>query len=126
MEYACVVWDPYTHKSVKALEQVQAFTRKMVSHRWDAGYEELLELLNIPSLQERRIHLKLGLLYKIIHGLCYFPDEVFTFRPNLATQQDYESTDTTTAICSYFIIHSYLTLSHCGTHCHIAKLLLPH
>ena len=83
MEYACVVWDPYTHKSVKALEQVQAFACKMVSHRWDAGYEELLELLNIPSLQERRIHLKLGLLYKIIHGLCYFPDEVFTFRPNL-------------------------------------------
>ena len=40
-------------------------------------------MLNIPSLQERRIHHKLGLLYKIIHGLCYFPDEVFTFRPNL-------------------------------------------
>ena len=32
MEYACVVWDPYTHKSVKALEQVQAFACKMVSH----------------------------------------------------------------------------------------------
>ena len=50
MEYACVVWDPYTHKSVKALEQVQAFVCKMVSHQSDAGYEELLELLNIPSL----------------------------------------------------------------------------
>ena len=83
MEYACVVWDLYPKKSVKALEQVQAFTCKMMSHRWDAGCEELLELLNIPSFQERRIHLKLGLLYKIIHGLCYFPDEVFIFGPNL-------------------------------------------
>jgi len=42
----------------------------------------LPELLNIPSLQERRIHLKLGLLYKIIHSLCYFPDDIFEFRPN--------------------------------------------
>ena len=67
MEYACVVWDPYTHKNIKSLEQVQAFACKLASRRWDAGYEELLELLNIPSLQERRIHLKLGLLYKIIH-----------------------------------------------------------
>ena len=54
-----------------------------MSHRWMLGTkEELLELLNIPSLQERRIHLKLGLLYKIIRGL-YFPDEVLTFKPNL-------------------------------------------
>ena len=86
MEYACVVWDPYTHKNIKALEQVQAFACKLASRRWDAGYEELLELLSIPSLQERRIHLKLGLLYKIIHSLCYFPDNIFEFRPNHHTR----------------------------------------
>ncbi len=81
MEYACVVWDPYTNKAVKSLEQVQAFACRLATHRWDAGYEELLELLNIPSLEERRIHLKLGLLYKIIHNLCYFPDDIFESRP---------------------------------------------
>ena len=32
MEYACVVWDPYTQKSVKAPEHVQAFACKMMSH----------------------------------------------------------------------------------------------
>ena len=41
------------------------------------------EILIIVSVRERKIHLKLGLLYKIIHGLCYFTYEVFTFRPNL-------------------------------------------
>ena len=82
MEYACVVWDPYTHRGVKSLEQVQAFACKLATRQWDAGYEELLELLNIPSLQGRRIHLKLGLLYKIVHNLCYFPDDIFEFRPN--------------------------------------------
>jgi len=86
MEYACVVWDPYTHKNIKSLEQVQAFACKLASRRWDAGYEELLELLSIPSLQERRIHLKLGLLYKIIHSLCYFPENIFEFRPNHHTR----------------------------------------
>jgi len=61
MKYACVVWDPYTHKNIKSLEQFQAFACKLALRRWDAGYEELFELLNIPSLQERRIHLKVAL-----------------------------------------------------------------
>ena len=57
-----------TRKKVLKPLKVQAFACKMVLRRWDAGYEELLELLNIPSLQERRIYLKLGLIYKIIHA----------------------------------------------------------
>ena len=43
--------------------------------QWDASYQELLvnELFELQPLEQRRLHLKLGLLFKILHQLCYFP-----------------------------------------------------
>ena len=59
------------------LEAVQKFALKLVSHLWDTSYEELLRLVDVPMLGERRLHLKLAHVYKIVHGLCYFPEDVF-------------------------------------------------
>ena len=73
LEYACQVWDPHLIRDKHKLESVQKFGLKFAARRWDAGYNELLDLFNLPTLEERRIHLKLGLLFKIIHNLCYFP-----------------------------------------------------
>ena len=77
LEYASQLWDPHTQNDMDKLEAVQKFALKLVSHRWDAGYEELLGLVNVPRLSERRLHLKLAQVYKIIHGLCYFPKGIF-------------------------------------------------
>ena len=77
LEYASQLWDPYTQNDMDKLEAVQKFALKLVSHRWDASYEELLRLVNVPKLSERRLHLKLAQVYKIIHGLCYFPEDIF-------------------------------------------------
>ena len=41
------------------------------------GYEELLNIANLPRLSERRLHLKLTEVFKIVHGLCYFPEDIF-------------------------------------------------
>ena len=71
--YACQVWDPQLIRDKCKLESVQKFGFKFAARQWDAGYNELLDLFNLPTLEERRIHLKLGLLFKIIHNLCYFP-----------------------------------------------------
>ena len=49
---ACVVWDPYTHKNIKSLEQVQAFACKLALRRWDAGYEELLGYLTFQVFKK--------------------------------------------------------------------------
>ena len=49
---------------------------KLVSHRWDTSYKELLRLVDVPMLGERRLHLKLAHMYKVVHGLCYFPEDV--------------------------------------------------
>jgi hypothetical protein len=64
------------------LEDVQKFGCKLAAHQWDSGYQELLDLFELPSFEDRRLHLKLGLMLKIIHHLCYFPN-IPEFRTNV-------------------------------------------
>ena len=63
LEYSCAVWNPYTLKDKKNIEQVQKFACKVASKHWDAGYEDLLELVGLPPLEQRRIYLKLCLIF---------------------------------------------------------------
>ena len=77
LEYACQLWDPHSQNDVNRLESVQRFALKLISHRWDASYEELITLTNLSN---RRLHLKLAQIYKIVHGLCYFPEDIFNIQ----------------------------------------------
>ena len=61
-------------KDKKNLEDVQKFGLRLAVHQWDSNCQDLLELFQLPTLEEHRLELKLGLLFKIIHNLCYFPD----------------------------------------------------
>jgi len=61
---------------------LQKFACKLASHQWDSSYLDLLQLYQLPSLEERKLHLKLGLMFKIIHNLCYYPD-IPCFRDNI-------------------------------------------
>ena len=77
LQYAAQLWDPYTHRDVNRLEAVQRFALRIISHQWDATYEDLLSIVQCQKLEERRLKLKLTQVYKIAHGLCYFPDNIF-------------------------------------------------
>ena len=63
LEYACPVWDPHLVKDRKFLENVQKFGCKLAAHQWDSGYQDLLDLFELPSLEQQRLHLKLGLKF---------------------------------------------------------------
>ena len=52
----------------------------MATHNWKANYQELQSLIDIPTLERRRLELKLGHLFKIVHNLCFFPQGVFELR----------------------------------------------
>ena len=75
-EYATPVWDPHLQRNIQLLERTQKFACRMCTKAWDTGYEELLETLNLPSLSNRRLFLKLCTVFQIIHNLCYFPPDV--------------------------------------------------
>ena len=81
LEYACHVWAPHTYRDTNALESVQKFACRMMSHRWSgATYEDLLTITNLPTLERRRLELRLCHLFKIIHNLVYFPSNVIVHR----------------------------------------------
>ena len=55
--------------------------KKKMSHRWSGDtYEDLLIITNLPTLERRRLELKLCHLFKIIHNLVYFPSNVIVHR----------------------------------------------
>lgn len=80
LEYACQVWDPHLAGDKKAIESVQKFALKLATAKWDKSYNELLDLAELKPLEDRRAELKLGLLYKILNDLCFFPDGSWEFR----------------------------------------------
>ena len=82
LEYATQLWDPYAQRDIYELESVQKFALKLVTHQWDSSYDDLLSLVNVPKLSVRRLNLKLAQVFKIVHGLCYFPDNIFRMQPS--------------------------------------------
>ena len=82
LEYAAQLWDPYAQRDICKLGSVQKFALKLVTHQWDSSYDELLSLVNVPKLSVRRQNLKLAQVFKIVHGLCYFPENIFRMQPS--------------------------------------------
>ena len=92
LEYACQIWDPHLAKDKKLMEDVQKFGCRVAAHQWDSCYHDLLELFELQTLEECRLHLKLGLMYKIVHNLCYFPStpEFRNTFPGLRSQHPFQ------------------------------------
>ena len=67
---------PTLEKDQDLFESTQTFACKMITRKWDKGYDELLNMTNLPSLADRRLYLKLCSLYKIVHNLFYFPSNI--------------------------------------------------
>ena len=83
LEYGCQVWNPHLVKDKEALENVQKFACRIATAHWDENYEMLLQFLDVQPLQERRIHARLGLLYRILYKLSHFPEGTFELRKNV-------------------------------------------
>ena len=76
LDYASAIWYPHVKKDKIALENVQKFACRMATRSWDSSYQDLLDLVDLPSLECRRLETRLCFLYKIIYKLCY--DVFFT------------------------------------------------
>ena len=66
----------HTWEKQDLFESTQKCACKMTIRKWGKGYDELLNMTNLPSLADRRLYLKLCSLYKIVHNLSYFPPNI--------------------------------------------------
>ena len=64
LEYASTVWSPYTNSSIYKLEMVQRRAARFITNNYSpwASVTEILDHLNLPTLEQRRNNLKLVMM----------------------------------------------------------------
>ena len=69
LEYAAVVWSPHLKKHIVKLERVQRKATKLIPSLRNLPYEERLNMLKLPSLEQRRERGDLITMYKGVKGI---------------------------------------------------------
>ena len=75
LEYASSVWDPHTTACINTLKMVQRRSARFVMNDWGkkSSVTEMLNQLGWQTLQQRRLHNKLVMMYRITHHLIAIP-----------------------------------------------------
>ena len=68
LEYCIQAWSPYLRKDIDTLEKVQRRATKLVPDLRDLPYEHRLLMLDLPTLEARRVRGDMLETYKILHG----------------------------------------------------------
>ena len=73
LEYGSIVWDPYYVKDINRIEKIQRQAVHFVSGDY-ATHEhgcisKMLNNQDLPSLQDRRMVVRLTFFYKVVEGL---------------------------------------------------------
>jgi hypothetical protein len=73
MEYAATMWNPYIKGDINKLERIQnraiRFVKKDYKSRETGAITRIREDLELDTLEERRLSLRLILMYKVVGGL---------------------------------------------------------
>ena len=69
LEYASIIWDPHTASNIHKLGTVQRRSARHIMHNYSrhASVTTVLQHLDLPTLQQRRQHSKIIMLYRITH-----------------------------------------------------------
>jgi len=75
MEYASVIWDPYTKADSNKLEKIQRTAARLILswHSYKTSVTSLLQQLQLESLEERRKIQRLAFMYKILNDQAAVP-----------------------------------------------------
>jgi len=87
LEVNSVIWSPHYKQDIDLIERVQRrFTKRLPGYS-NYTYNERLALLNLPSLELRRLRLDLIWCYKILFGLISIDSaDLFEVRQATATR----------------------------------------
>ena len=68
LEFAAPAWSPWTRNDIDCLEKVQKRAVSMVSGLAGHDYEDRLQELGLDTLEERRLHIDMTQVYKVLNG----------------------------------------------------------
>jgi len=82
LEYCTPVWSPYLIKDITKIENVQRYFTRRLFPKNSINYTDRLILLNLESLEQRRLKFDLKMYFQIIHNLINLDkNKFFTFLP---------------------------------------------
>ena len=86
LEYCSPTWSPYLLCYTDKLEKVQKYSTRRISGLKEYSYSERLFILNLESLELRRLNSDLKMYFLIIHKLIDLDySDVFTVTPGRVT-----------------------------------------
>ena len=79
LEYASIIWHLHTASNIHTLETVQRRSARHILHNYNrhATVTTTLQHLDLPTLQQRRRHYKIIMLYRITHQLASVPTTTY-------------------------------------------------
>ena len=69
LDYCAQAWCPYLRKDIDLLEGVQRRATKMIDGLHNLPYQERLRILNLTTLEIRRLRGDMLQVFKILHGI---------------------------------------------------------
>ena len=83
VEYPSPVWESHTTTNINKLEYIQRAAARFCFNDFSrlSSVTAILTLLDLPTLQSRRMRVKLIMMYKIINDLVNIPQDYFTSSP---------------------------------------------
>jgi len=88
LEVNSVIWSPHYKQGIDLIERVQRrFTKRLPGYS-NYTYSERLTLLNLPSLELRRLRLDLIWCYKILFGLISIDLQIYSKLGRLLPPED--------------------------------------
>ena len=82
LDYCCAVWDPHYSTDKTALNRVQLFASKVITHKWHANHSTMLRSLNWQPLEIRKRLIKIKVCYNIHNNYSCIPSSVFNLHPS--------------------------------------------
>ena len=80
LEYCTCVWSPYLLEDIRKVESVQRYFTRRLFPKNSYSYNERLFLLNLESLESRRLKYDLKMYFKIMNNLTIInPNDFFLF-----------------------------------------------
>ena len=73
IEYAAIIWSPYTQSLINNLETVQSKATRFVCNNYYrySSVSEMLQQLGRPTLEHQRLEARATMMYKIINNLVH-------------------------------------------------------
>ena len=105
VEYASVIWDPFTEENIKKLEMVQRRGARFFfgDYRRTSSVTTMLNQLQWTSLQERRAQTRTVMMYRIVYHLVDIPTTYLT--PTIAVRGH---TEIPCTLCTYHRVPAFI------------------